>query len=53
MATHTLSILKPRVCLRTDREGNHLLHPVLLDLAAEKNLFIQRCVSPGGRAENC
>ena len=48
-----LSILKPRVCLRTDREGNHLLHPVLLDLAAEKNLFIQRCVSPGGRAENC
>ncbi len=47
------SILKPRVCLRTDRDGNHYPHPVLVDLAAEKNLFIQRCVSQGGQAENC
>lgn len=47
------SILKPRVCLRTDGEGKHYLRPVLVDLAAEKNLFIQRCLSPGGKAESC
>jgi len=46
------SILKPRVCLRTDSEGKNFLHPVLVDLAAEQNLFIRRCVSPGGKREN-
>jgi putative nucleotidyltransferase with HDIG domain len=47
------SILKPRVCIRTGSDGSHYLHPVLVDLATEKNLFIQRCISPAGQAEIC